>query len=61
MSANELMTNFDSRKDYFRIVWQSALAGGLCLGLPAGLLLWLILFREISHSAVIELLINILN
>ncbi len=61
MSANVLMTNSDSRKNYFRIVWQSALAAGLCLGLPAGLLLWLILFREISHSAVIELLINILN
>ena len=33
---------------------QSALAAGFCLGLPAGLLLWLILFREVVPSAVID-------
>ena len=38
----------------FRVAWQSALAAGLCLGLPAGLLLWLILFRELNHSAAID-------
>ena len=39
---------------YFRIAWQSALAAAFCLGLPAGLLLWLILFQQINHSAVID-------
>ncbi len=37
-----------------RIAWQSALAAALCLGLPAGLLLWLILFQQIIHSAMID-------
>ena len=45
----------------FRIAWQSALAAGLCLGLPAGLLLWLILFQQIYHSTVVESLIDILQ
>ena len=40
--------------DYFRVAWQSALAAGFCLGLPAGLVLWLILLGRLTHSAVIE-------
>jgi len=47
--------------NYFRVAWQSALAAGLCLGLPAGLLLWLILFQEINHSAVIEQSVTLLQ
>jgi len=39
---------------YFRIAWQSALAAALCLGLPAGLLLWLILFQQFTHSTIID-------
>lgn len=51
-----IMGNLEAQKppNYFRIAWQSALAAALCLGLPAGLLLWLILFQQISHSAVID-------
>lgn len=40
--------------NYFRIAWQSALAAGVCLGLPAGLVLWLILLHEVIHLAAIE-------
>lgn len=40
--------------NYFRIAWQSALAAALCLGLPAGLLLWLILLKQIFPSALLE-------
>jgi hypothetical protein len=47
--------------NYFRIAWQSALAAGLCLGFPAGLLLWLILFRRIHYSAAVEQLTGILQ
>lgn len=47
--------------NYFRIAWQSALAAGFCLGLPAGLLLWLILFQQIQHSAVVQPLIDFLH
>src|SRR5258705_11371595 len=47
--------------NYFRIAWQSALAAGLCLGLPAGLLLWLILFQKISHSVFVKPLIDFLH
>lgn len=47
--------------NYFRTAWQSALAAGLCLGLPAGLVLWLILLQRILHSAVIQLLVDFLR
>ena len=47
--------------NYFRIALQSALAAVLCLGLPAGLLLWLIIIQRIHHSAAIEPLFNFLN
>ena len=47
--------------NYFRIAWQSALAAGLCLGLPAGLVLWLILLQRIYHSVVIESLVRFLQ
>lgn len=46
---------------YFRIAWQSALAAGLCLGLPAGLLLWLVLLREINPSAFIDQSVTVLQ
>jgi len=57
------MTTTEVKKspNYFRVAWQGALAAGLCLGLPAGLLLWLILFRRINHSVFVELLINFLQ
>ena len=45
----------------FRVAWQSALAAGLCLGLPAGLLLWLILFQKISRSVFVKPLIDFLH
>ena len=39
---------------YFRIACQSALAAAVCLGFPAGLLLWLIWFRQMSHSTLLN-------
>ena len=47
--------------NYFRVAGQCALSAGLFLGLPAGLLFWLILLQQINHSAVIERLIIILQ
>ena len=47
--------------NYFRIGLESALAAALCLGLPAGLLLWLILLQQISHSGVVQPLIDFLH
>ena len=50
------MTTLDQQitLNYLRIALQSALASALCLGLPAGLLLWLILIRENTHAPLIE-------
>src|SRR5215216_1392623 len=50
------MSNPEIQKplNYFRIAWQSALAAALCLGLPAGLLLWLILLQQYIHSTMID-------
>src|ERR1043165_9055867 len=47
--------------NYFRIAWQSALAAGLCLGLPAGLSLWLILIQQIWPFAVIQPILHFLQ
>ncbi|HSL30926.1 MAG TPA: hypothetical protein VK900_17125 [Anaerolineales bacterium] len=55
------MYNFQTQTppDYLRIAWQSALASGLCLGLPAGLLFWLILIREIGRVPFLKDLVVI--
>ena len=47
--------------NYFRIAWQSAFAAGLCLGLPAGLLFWLILANEANHSPFVEWVIGLIR
>lgn len=48
-------------RNYFRIALQSALAAGLCLGLPAGLLFWLILFQQVNDSVLINQVVTILQ
>lgn len=40
--------------NYFRIAWQSALAGAFCLGFPAGLLLWLVLLQRAYPLGLLE-------
>ena len=49
------------RGEYYRIAWQSALAASLCLGLPAGLLFWLILLQRIVPSYPVERLVTFLQ
>ena len=60
---NDFMTTDAAQKplNYFRVAWQSALAAALCLGLPAGLLLWLILFQQIIHSTMIDQTVTFLQ
>jgi hypothetical protein len=60
---NNPMTVLETQKplDTLRIVWQSALAAALCLGLPAGLLLWLVLFQQFVHSTPIDQTVTILQ
>lgn len=55
------MLNEQRKPKYFRIALQSGLAAALCLGLPAGLLFWLILANEASHSPIAERIIVILQ
>jgi hypothetical protein len=43
-----------SSSNYFRIALQSGLAAGISLGLPAGLLFWLILLQKTNNSAIAE-------
>jgi|SRR5687767_8521165 len=47
--------------DYFRVAWQSALAASICLGLPAGLLFWLILLQRLKPTPLIERLVTFLQ
>jgi hypothetical protein len=56
-----LTPNVPHSPDYFRVGWQCALAAGVCLGLPAGLVLWLILLQHILHSSVIGRLVTLLQ
>lgn len=47
--------------NHFRIALQSGFAAGLTLGLPAGLLFWLILLQEIYPNQVSEQIITFLQ
>ena len=47
--------------DYFRIAWQSALAASLCLGLPAGLLFWLLILQHLKPSGPVKILVTVLQ
>lgn len=47
--------------NYVRVAWQSALAASLCLGLPAGLLFWLILLQRLKPTHLIERLVTFLQ
>jgi hypothetical protein len=60
MLKNQIM---DDRSSFnsLRIAWQSALAGALCLGLPAGLLLWLVLLQRDYRSAVLDQAVTLLQ
>ena len=49
------------RGESYRIAWQSALAASICLGLPAGLLFWLILLQRIMPSHPVERLVTFLQ
>src|SRR5678816_1323307 len=57
------MTDLETPKhpNYFRIALQSALAAALCLGLPAGLLLWLIIASAMGYSAAVKPLVDFLH
>jgi hypothetical protein len=50
-----------SLRKYFPVAVKSALAAGLFLGLPAGLLLWLILLRQAGLSARLDPYIAVLQ
>ena len=60
---NNPMTILETQKplDILRIAWQSAFAAALCLGLPAGLLLWLVLFQQFVHSVLIDQTVTLLQ
>jgi hypothetical protein len=47
--------------DYFRIAWQSALAASVCLGLPAGLLFWLIILQHLKPFQPVERFVTVLQ
>ncbi len=40
--------------NYFRIAWQSALAAGLCLGLPIALMFWVLIVSKLVPSRSIN-------
>lgn len=59
-----LKTQFmDNRSSFnsLRIAWQSALAAAFCLGLPAGLLLWLVLIERTYPSPLVNQVLTLLQ
>lgn len=46
---------------YLRVALQSALAAALFLCFPAGLLLWLVLFRESTQTSAVDPFVNLLQ
>lgn len=47
--------------NYVRVALQSAVAAALCLGMPAGLLLWLILLQQFIHAEMIDRTVTFLQ
>ena len=47
--------------NYFRIAWQSALVASICLGLPAGLLFWLVILQHLQPSPSLQRFITTLE
>jgi hypothetical protein len=60
------MTNptetFDSHPSrYLRVAWQSALAAGLCLGLPMALMFWVLILSRLAPSKSIDSFLSLLQ
>ena len=47
--------------NYFRIAWQSALAATICLGLPAGLMFWMIILQRLKPLPALEKFLIVLQ
>lgn len=57
------MTSHEARKSpgYLYIAWQSGLTALFCLGLPAGLMFWLIFFQQTRNSVFLSRIIDLLQ
>lgn len=53
--------NEQKTPNYVRVALQSGLAAALCLGLPAGLLLWLILLQQFVHVQMVDRTVTFLQ
>ena len=60
-SSDRPITPNRSHQRDLKIAVQSALAAGLCLGLPAGLFFWLIIVQRLEPSTQITILVNFLR
>lgn len=60
------MTNQNETSDsqpfrYLRVAWQSALAAGLCLGLPIALMFWVLIVSRLAPSRSINRFLDLLQ
>jgi hypothetical protein len=60
------MTNLTETSDshpfrYWRVVWQSALAAGLCLGLPIALMFWMVILAKVIPSRSMNNVLSLLQ
>jgi hypothetical protein len=46
---------------YWRVAWQSALAAGLCLGLPIALMFWMVILANVAPSPSMNNVLSLLQ
>jgi len=46
---------------YWRVAWQSALAAGLCLGLPIALMFWMVILAKVAPSPSMNNVLSLLQ
>src|SRR6476620_2951151 len=47
--------------NYRRVAWQSALASGLCLGLPIVLMFWMVILASVAPSPSMNNILSLLQ
>ena len=59
--TNQIETSDNQPFRYLRVAWQSALAAGLCIGLPIALMFWVLIVSRLAPSRSIDSFLSLLQ
>jgi hypothetical protein len=59
--ANQNETSASQPFRYLQVAWQSALAAGLCIGLPIGLMFWVLIVSRLAPSSGMNSFLSLLQ